>query len=124
MTLEQLYAAIDGDYERAQSVLRVEKLIDKHIRRLPGNAVFFDLFDAAKTMDATRLFESAHAIKGVCGNLGLVKLAQIASEIAEEYRPGNPRRMTDDEVAEKVAQIEALYQKAVDGVRQYEQAGQ
>ena len=116
MTLQELYTEIDGDYARATAVLRIEKLIDKHIRRLPGNQIFTDLFDAAKTLDGARMFESAHAIKGVCGNLGLVKLAQVASDIAEEFRPGNPRRMTDGEVAEKVKQ-------AVAGIEKYENAG-
>ena len=124
MTLQELYAAIDGDYQRALAVLRIEKLIDKHIRRLPGNAIFADLLQAGKNMDGARLFESAHAIKGVCGNLGLVKLAGIASDISEEFRPGNPRRMTDAEVAQKVQEAEAMYNKAVAGIQQYENDGQ
>ena len=120
MTLQELYQLIDGDYERAIHVLMVEKLIDKHIRKLVKNGVVASLLEAGKTMDPTQLFETAHAVKGVCANLGLVKIADAASEIAEEYRPGNARSMSDEMVREKLAEIEKLYQKAVDGIRQYE----
>jgi hypothetical protein len=122
MTLQELYQLIDGDYERAIHVLMVEKLIDKHIRKLVKNGVVASLLEAGKTMDPTQLFETAHAAKGVCANLGLVKIADAASEIAEEYRPGNARSMSDEMVREKLAEIEKLYQKAVDGIRQYEGA--
>ena len=39
MTLQELYRQIGGDYEQALKVLRVEKLADKHIRKLPGNGL-------------------------------------------------------------------------------------
>ena len=119
MTLQELYQQIDGNYEQAITVLRVEKLIDKHIRKFPTGGVTEALIEAGKTMDPVRLFETAHAMKGVCGNLGLTKLAFAASEIAEEYRPGNARRFSDREVAEKIAQIAKLYEKTTDGIRRY-----
>ena len=31
MTVQELYQSIDGDYDKAISVLRMDKLIDKHI---------------------------------------------------------------------------------------------
>ena len=120
MTLRELYQNIGGEYERATSVLRVEKLIDKHIRKFPDNSVVQSLIDAGKTMDATRLFESAHAMKGVCANLGLTALAALASEIAEEFRPGNPRTRSDAEVAALIGKLETSAQQAVTGIRAYE----
>jgi len=120
MTLQELYAAIDGDYESALRVLRVDKLIDKHICRLPGNAIFNDLFESAAQRDAVRVFESSHAIKGVCGNLGLVKLSGLASDITESFRPGNPRTMSDSELDAKVAEVREIFEKSVEGIRRYE----
>ena len=119
MTLQELYVLIDGDYEQATKVLRVEKLMDKHIRKLPQNGVVDNLIAAGEDMDPTKLFETAHAAKGVCSNLGLTKLAAASSAIAEEYRPGNSRTMTDEEVKAKLAEIEELYKKTADGIRQY-----
>lgn len=121
MTLRELYEKIGGDYEQALKVLRIEKLIDKHIRKLPANDIFSSLEEAGNTMDEKQLFESAHAIKGVCANLGLVKLSSAASEITEEFRPGNVRKLSDDEVKAKIKKVEELYGIAVDGIKQYEQ---
>ena len=121
MTLAELYETIDGDYEKALRVLRMDKLIDKHIRKLTNNGVIDNLLAAGAAFDAVQLFESAHAAKGVCGNLGLMKLSNAASEIAEEFRPGSTRKMTDEEVKEKIAAIAALYERTSDGIRAYEE---
>ena len=120
MTLKELYDQIGGDYEQALRVLRVEKLLDKHIRKLTKGGVVEALLAAGETMDPTQLFETAHAVKGVCGNLGLKKLADAASEITEEYRPGNSRTISDAEIAEKLSRIAALYQITADGIARYE----
>ncbi len=122
MTLQELYQAIDGSYEQAQKVLRMDKLIDKHIRKLPANTVFSSLIAAGESLDPTALFENAHAVKGVCANLGLVKLSLAASEISEEFRPGNSRRMTDDEVREKLEEIKRMYETAKEEIEKYSQS--
>ena len=119
MTLQELYAAIEGDYEQATRILRMDKLIDKHIRKFENNEAVKALIAAGDTMDPTALFESAHAVKGVCGNLGLVKLADAASAVTEEFRPGAARKLSDDEVKAKLAEVARLYDLAVEGIRRY-----
>ena len=120
MTLQALYEGIGEDYAQALRVLRVEKLVDKHIRRLPHNGLIEAMVQAGETMDGTKLFEAAHAAKGNCGNLGLTKLAAEASEIAEEFRPGAPRTMSDDAVREKLQAIDALYRRTAAEIARYE----
>ena len=119
MTLQELYAGIGGDYAQAVRVLRIEKLIDKHIRKFAQNGVVDSLLAAGETMDPVQLFETAHAVKGVCGNLGLTNLAAAASEITEAYRPGNPRTLTTAETAGKLETVAAMYQKIREGIRRY-----
>lgn len=119
MTLQELYAGIHGDYNQAIRVVRVEKLIDKHIRKLEGGGVVQNLIDAGERFDATQMFEYAHAVKGVCGNLGLVRIAEAASEITEEFRPGQQRSMSDDEVREKIEELKALYRLTLNGIHRY-----
>lgn len=120
MTLKELYEKIGGNYDQALRVLRMEKLLDKHIRKLTKNGAVEQLIAAGAAMNATELFERAHAVKGVCANLGLTELSDAASEISEEFRPGNPRRMSDAEVAQRIAKIEALYKVTADGISRYE----
>ena len=119
MTLKELYQTIGGDYDQAIKVLRMEKLMDKHIRRLTQNHVIDNLLAAGETMDPNQLFETSHAVKGVCGNLGLTAIASVASDISEEFRPGSERKFTDEEVKAKLAEVAALYQKTTDGINQY-----
>lgn len=119
MTLRELYESIGGDYDQALRVLRVEKLVDKHIRKLTGNGVITALLSAGETMDPTEMFERAHAAKGVCGNLGLPGLAAISTELAEEYRPGTPRHLSDEEVRERLARLAEVYRKTEEGIARY-----
>ncbi len=122
MTLEELYREMGGDYQQALRVLRMDKLIDKHIRKFTHNGVIDALLAAGRSMDPTGLFETAHAVKGVCANLGLTSLADVASEITEEYRPGHPRSLTDAQVKELLGRVETLYRAAAEGIRRYEEA--
>ena len=124
MTLKELYAEIGGDYDQAMRVLRIDKLLDKHIRKLTQGGVIEKLLEAGDGMDGTALFEAAHAAKGVCGNLGLTNLAAASSEIAEEYRPGNPRKFSDAEVKEKLAKIKEQYAKTAEGIKKYAEEAQ
>ena len=92
MTIQELYQNMGADYEQAIRVMRLDKLVDKHFRKLAANGVVDQLIEAGRGMNPTELFETAHAVKGVCANLGLTRLSEAASEIAEEYRPGKSRR--------------------------------
>lgn len=120
MTIQELYAKIGGNYDQAVRVMKKDKLIDKYVRKLTNSDVGDMLAQAGASMDGTKLFESAHAMKGVCSNLGLDVLAKAADEITEEFRPGNPRKLSDDAVKEKVDAILARYQETVRTIQEYE----
>lgn len=120
MTIRELYNEIDGDYDLAIKTLKIDKLIDKHIRKLPSNTIFGELFEAGETMDPVKLFESAHAVKGVCLNLGLPGIASLAGEICEEFRPGRERTMTDGEVTAMINDIKAKFEKASRAITLYD----
>lgn len=121
MTLQELYQSIGCDYEQAARVLRMDKLIDKHIRKFTTNGVVEALLAAGETMDATALFETAHAVKGVCANLGLTPLANAAAEITEEFRPGHGRTLSDAEISEKLRKLGEQYRRIAEGIRRYEE---
>ena len=120
MTIRELYDIIDGNYDQAVRVMKSEKLIDKYVRKLKNSHLDDMMEEAYGTMAAARLFESAHAMKGVCSNLGLDALARAADEITEEFRPGNPRRLSDEEALIKLRATVERYRAAVAGIEQYE----
>ncbi len=120
MTTPELYELIGGNYEHALQIMRKDKMIGKYVLKLGGSDLNERLRAAAESMDAAQIFESAHAMKGVCGNLGLDALAEAAGEITEEFRPGSVRRLPDDEVRAKLAALDAFYERTLEGIRRYE----
>ena len=122
MTIRELYDTIGGNYDQAVRVMKSDRLIDKYIRKLKSSNVGEMLEKAGQSMDATALFESAHAMKGVCANLGLDNLAGAAGEITEEFRPGNPRKLSDDEVRAKLQAIAERYAATAQSISRYEQS--
>ena len=119
MTIQELYDQIGGNYEHAQQILRMDKMISKYLLKLTDSDVCEKLREAGASMDAAALFESAHAMKGVCANLGLDGLAAAVSEITEEFRPGAARKLSDDEVRAKLDGIFAMYDKTEAGIEEY-----
>ena len=122
MTIAELYKLIDGNYEHAVQIMKKDKMINKYLLKLSSSGVYEQLMAAGERMDPTALFESAHAMKGVCGNLGLDNLSHMVSEITEEFRPGSTRSLSDEEVKAKLAAVDELYQKTAEGIRQYEES--
>ena len=121
MTLQELYQAIGGDYNQALRVLRMDKLIDKHIRKFTKNGVVEAMLAAGEEMDPTQMFETSHALKGVSANLGLTNISEAAEVITEEFRPGAVRKLTDSEIREKLREVGEMYNRASAGIRQYEE---
>ena len=122
MTVQELYEQIGGTYESAKRILMNDKLITRFIGKLLDDKSCERLMAAEAEMDAKGLFEGAHAMKGVYANLGLDALSRAASEIAEEFRPGNPRRLSDDEVHARLADIRSQNERAIEGIRSFLEA--
>jgi len=123
MTIRELYEKIGGNYDQAVRIMKSDRLIDKYVRKLGKSSVAETLAEAGKSMDGEKLFESAHAMKGVCSNLGLDRLAKAADEITEEFRPGNSRKLTDGEVKARLQAIAELYRMTVEEIQAYEGNG-
>ena len=121
MTLQELYTRIDGNYDHAVQIMRMEKLISRYVLKFPSSDLNGSLMEAAKSMDPTQLFERAHAMKGVCANMGFDKLSEAVGLITEEFRPGNQRKHSDEEIKAMLADIDAMYKRTVAGIEQYAQ---
>lgn len=119
MTIQELYEQIGGNYDHAVQIMRMDKMISKYVLKLADSDVCDKLREAGASMDAAALFESAHAMKGVCANLGLDSLAAAVSEVTEEFRPGASRKFSDDEIKAKLDEIFAMYEKTKAGIEEY-----
>ena len=119
MTIQEVYEKIGGNYDHAVQIMRMDKMISKYLLKLTDSDVCDKLKEAAGSMDPGALFESAHAMKGVCANLGLDDLAAAVSEVTEEYRPGAGRKLSDDEVKAKLDEIFSKFEKTKAGIEEY-----
>lgn len=122
MTVQELYDQIGGNYDHAVQIMRMDKMISKYLMKLSDSDVCDRLREAGAAMDPAAIFESAHAMKGVCANLGLDGLAAAVGEVTEEFRPGASRRLSDDEVRAKLEGIFAMYDRTKVGIEQYKSA--
>ena len=122
MTIQELYTEIGGNYAHAQQIMKMDKMISKYLLKLTSSGVCEKLKAASETLDAAAMFESAHAMKGVCANLGLDALAEAVGEVTEEFRPGAARSLTDDEVRAKLASIFEMYAKTEAGIKRYQES--
>ena len=119
MTVQELYEKMGGSYDKAKSIMMMDKLIDKMIRKFPADQSFAKLSDGWAAKDPAGIFDGAHALKGVGANLGLMGLSDGASALAEEFRPGNPRKMDDAEVDRRVEELRAMYNRIVAEIKAY-----
>ena len=119
MTVQELYENIGGSYDSAKRILQMDKLIGKFILKFLDDKSCEKLTSAWEARDAAGVFEGAHALKGVGANLGLNSLSEQASAIAEEFRPGNERKLDDDAVTERVATLKADYDKTIAGIQAF-----
>ena len=119
MTLEELYASIDGDYEEAMSRLRMERLIDKFVVKFLNDTTCKGIVEAWDCGDEQAAFEAAHSAKGVCMNLAFKKLGTLANDICEALRPGNDELRAKTDVGALVQELGAVYENTVVQINAY-----
>lgn len=119
MTIQELYEKIGGSYDSAKKILPTDKMLAKFVQRFLTDKSAEKLLAAHESGDETGMFEGSHALKGVCANLGLNQLSKLASEISEEYRPGNAKTMSPDELERHFADLKALYQTTISGIQEF-----
>ncbi len=120
MTLQELYARIGGDYTEAVGRLRAERLIDRFIVRFLDDTSCRDLIAAWERGDEDAAFKAAHTAKGVCANLSLTTLGELATQICEALRPGNDELRARTNVSALVAELEIAYDDAVEVIKSYQ----
>ena len=87
MTLKECYAALGGDYDDVLGRLP-ERLVQKFVLKFLNDGSYDLLCRSLADGDRAEAFRAAHTIKGVCQNLGLTKLLNSSSELAEALRNG------------------------------------
>jgi len=108
MTLEQCYAALEGDYNDAVSRLRSDKLVRKFALKFLNDDSYQLLQDSLAKRDYAEAFRAAHTIKGICQNLAFNKLGGSSEKLTEALRGG-----WSGTAPELIKQVEADYQQTI-----------
>ena len=89
MTLEQVYAAIGGDYKGVMERLPSADFVRRFALKFLQDDSFPNLKKALEEKDAPTAFRAAHTLKGVCQNLGFDALYVPSSALTEALRGGS-----------------------------------
>lgn len=66
-----------------------EALFERFFRRFMDDKSYAELVDAISCKDTERAFTAAHTLKGVCGNLSMVRMEKLVGSQVEALRAGD-----------------------------------
>ncbi|MBR3328299.1 MAG: Hpt domain-containing protein [Atopobiaceae bacterium] len=120
MTVAELYDQIGGSYNEVKMRLPMDPLVSRFVIKFLHDPSSEQLIAAGKAGDEEALFKAAHAVKGVCANLAITRLADLASQITEATREGNEAIRANTNLDELVAQFEVAYGETAAAIRAFE----
>lgn len=86
MTIQECYAALEGDYEEVLGRLYSEALVKKFVGKFLADQSFQLLESSLSAEEYDEAFRAAHTLKGVAQNLSFTKLYRSSHEITEALR--------------------------------------
>ncbi len=115
MTLQECYAALEGDYAGVTSRLPTERMVQKFVLKFLNDSSYDLLIRSMESGDYAEAFRAAHTIKGVCQNLDFTRLYRSSSRLSEALRNG-----LSPEAPALVEQVKADYRRTADAIRAYQ----
>lgn len=117
MTIQECYEKMGGDYAQVAARLPSARLIERFIVKFLDDDSYANLCSAMKDGHREEAFRAAHTLKGVCGNLSIVRLYDAASELTELLRPQMDAIPAGANVL--MEHVDAAYALATATIRQY-----
>lgn len=112
MTVEQFYVEIGGNFEEVLSRLGKRERIAKYLNKFGAEDESSNLERLLNEKNYEEAFRCVHSIKGMCLNLGLVGLQQVASDLCEELRNGEPKI----DVTDMLNNVKTEYKKTLEAI--------
>lgn len=116
MTLQECYAAMEGDYQDALGRLRSDRLVQKFVLKFLADGSYDLLTQSMEEENYAEAFRAAHTIKGVCQNLSFTRLLASGEKLTEALRDG-----PTPEAPALFAQVQADYRQTVDAIRRFQE---
>ena len=90
MTVQECYAALDGNYEEVlKRMMNKEALIVKFLKKFEADTSFERLCKAIEERQVEEAFREAHTMKGLCQNMAFSGLCVPVEALTECLRAGN-----------------------------------
>ena len=115
MTLQECYAAMEGDYQDALGRLRSDRLVQKFVLKFLADGSYDLLTQSMEEENYAEAFRAAHTIKGVCQNLSMDKLQASSSRLCESLRNGYT-----PEAGALAEEVTADYHATMDAIRAFQ----
>lgn len=121
MNLEEAMTTAGVDYEiTLNRFSNNEKLLEKFVRKFPGDATFSNLQEAVSEKRYPEIERAAHTLKGIAANLGFQNLSELNAEIVNLIRSG---QFADKELEGVFSKISGEYEKIIDCVNCLDERG-
>lgn len=115
MTIQECYAALEGDYQEVLGRLYSDALVQKFVGKFLSDQSFQLLESSLAAGNYDEAFRAAHTLKGVSQNLSFTKLYQSSHEITEALRTKDY-----DLAAQLLPKVEADYTQTAAAIHAYQ----
>lgn len=88
MTLQECYAALEGDYQGVLGRLTSERMVQKFVLKFLNDGSYDLLLRSMAEENWQEAFRAAHTIKGMCQNLDFTRLYESSAQLSEALRGG------------------------------------
>ena len=115
MTIQECYAALEGDYQEVLGRLYSDALVQKFVLKFLSDQSFQLLESSLKEENYEDAFRAAHTLKGFSQNLSFTKLYHSSHEITEALRTKNY-----DQAHQLLATVAADYAQTAAAIKAYQ----
>lgn len=112
MTVQECYERIEADFEGVLGRMGSEAMVKRFALKFIYDPSYENLVKAVEEQNAEVAFREAHTLKGICLNMGLVRLYKASACLTERLRGGEFNGYED--AYEKVQQE---YQNTINAIR-------
>ena len=115
MTIQECYAALEGDYQEVLGRLYSDALVQRFVGKFLSDQSFQLLERSLAEKNYEEAFRAAHTLKGVTQNLSFTRLYQSSHELTEALRA------QDYELAAQLfSKVEADYIQTAAAIQAYQ----
>ena len=119
MILKDCYDMFGGNYESVTQRISRDEMIEKFVLKFLSEPSYDVLCRTLEDGDYAEAFRAVHSLKGVCQNLGFVRLEYSTGILTELLRNSSAKRINKEQCKQALQQVSADYKEVIDAVRRY-----